>query len=160
MHTAMVPEQVKTMKIQDEIQVSRPRELRKQLQLWKRFGRLHLIVFVLVRNIVENGIIELYFVRTKYQLADMFTKSLPEDRFKYLVRRIGDDDAIAFIIDGLEWVESTRIMAGQHVIVLAAIGGSHTLFSPPVLKNLSPTVLEPQLLHFSILGYAAKALTK
>ncbi|GKE45240.1 retrovirus-related pol polyprotein from transposon TNT 1-94 [Tanacetum coccineum] len=37
----------------------------------------------------ENGIIELYFVRTKYQLADMFTKALPEDRFQYLVRRIG-----------------------------------------------------------------------
>ncbi|GJZ03534.1 hypothetical protein Tco_0536809 [Tanacetum coccineum] len=32
---------------------------------------------------------ELYFVRTEYQLADMFTKALPEDRFKYLVRRIG-----------------------------------------------------------------------
>nr|GFC25460.1 hypothetical protein [Tanacetum cinerariifolium] len=38
---------------------------------------------------VKNGITELYFVKTKYQLADMFTKSLPEDRFKYLVRRIG-----------------------------------------------------------------------
>nr|GEW79538.1 hypothetical protein [Tanacetum cinerariifolium] len=38
---------------------------------------------------VENGIIELYFVRTEYQLADMFTKALPEDRFKYLVRRNG-----------------------------------------------------------------------
>ncbi|GJT03286.1 hypothetical protein Tco_0824455 [Tanacetum coccineum] len=38
---------------------------------------------------VENGIIELYFVRTEYQLADMFTKALPEERFQYLVRRIG-----------------------------------------------------------------------
>nr|GEU44102.1 hypothetical protein [Tanacetum cinerariifolium] len=28
-------------------------------------------------------------VITEYQLADMFTKSLPKDRFKYLVRRIG-----------------------------------------------------------------------
>nr|GEW69086.1 hypothetical protein [Tanacetum cinerariifolium] len=37
---------------------------------------------------VENGIIELYFVRTEYQLADLFTKALLEDRFKYLVRRI------------------------------------------------------------------------
>ncbi|GKF90619.1 hypothetical protein Tco_0274320, partial [Tanacetum coccineum] len=26
---------------------------------------------------------------TEYQLADMFMKVLPEDRFKYLVRRIG-----------------------------------------------------------------------
>nr|GEW97166.1 hypothetical protein [Tanacetum cinerariifolium] len=37
---------------------------------------------------VENSIIELYFVKTECQLADMFTKALPEDRFKYLVRRI------------------------------------------------------------------------
>nr|GEY77111.1 uncharacterized mitochondrial protein AtMg00810-like [Tanacetum cinerariifolium] len=36
-----------------------------------------------------NGIIELYFIRTEYQLADMFTKALPKDKFKYLVRRIG-----------------------------------------------------------------------
>nr|GEW67961.1 retrovirus-related Pol polyprotein from transposon TNT 1-94 [Tanacetum cinerariifolium] len=28
-------------------------------------------------------------VITEYQLADMFTKALPEDRFKYLIRRIG-----------------------------------------------------------------------
>ncbi|GKA27030.1 hypothetical protein Tco_0713198 [Tanacetum coccineum] len=38
-----------------------------------------------IKEHVENGIIELYFVRTEYQLADMFTKALPEDRFKYLV---------------------------------------------------------------------------
>nr|GFA74618.1 copia protein [Tanacetum cinerariifolium] len=42
-----------------------------------------------IKEQVENDIIELYFVRTEYQLADMFTKALPEDRFKYLVRRIG-----------------------------------------------------------------------
>nr|GEY09612.1 retrovirus-related Pol polyprotein from transposon TNT 1-94 [Tanacetum cinerariifolium] len=42
-----------------------------------------------IKEQVENSIIELYFVRTEYQLADMFTKALPEDRFKYLVRRIG-----------------------------------------------------------------------
>ncbi|GJY79400.1 hypothetical protein Tco_0485201 [Tanacetum coccineum] len=40
-------------------------------------------------KLVENGIIELYLVRSEYQLADMFTKALPEDRFKYLIRRIG-----------------------------------------------------------------------
>ncbi|GJV15413.1 ribonuclease H-like domain-containing protein [Tanacetum coccineum] len=42
-----------------------------------------------IKEQVENGIIKLYFVRTEYQLADMFTKVLPEDRFQYLVRRIG-----------------------------------------------------------------------
>ncbi|GKF26278.1 hypothetical protein Tco_0082172 [Tanacetum coccineum] len=38
---------------------------------------------------VENGIIKLYFVRTEYQLTDMFTKALPEERFQYLLRHIG-----------------------------------------------------------------------
>ncbi|GJR42734.1 retrovirus-related pol polyprotein from transposon TNT 1-94 [Tanacetum coccineum] len=42
-----------------------------------------------IKEQVENIIIESYFVKTEYQLADMFTKALPEDRFKYLVRRIG-----------------------------------------------------------------------
>nr|GFA27606.1 copia protein [Tanacetum cinerariifolium] len=42
-----------------------------------------------IKEQVENGITELYFVRTEYQLANTFTKALPEDRFKYLVRRIG-----------------------------------------------------------------------
>ncbi|GKG36278.1 hypothetical protein Tco_0443956, partial [Tanacetum coccineum] len=26
---------------------------------------------------------------TEYQLADMFTKALPEDRFQYLIKHIG-----------------------------------------------------------------------
>nr|GEX96538.1 hypothetical protein [Tanacetum cinerariifolium] len=42
-----------------------------------------------IKEQVENGIIDLYFIRTEYQLADMFNKALPEDRFNYLVRRIG-----------------------------------------------------------------------
>nr|GEX07798.1 hypothetical protein [Tanacetum cinerariifolium] len=42
-----------------------------------------------IKEQVENSIIELYFVITGYQSTDMFTKSLPKDRFQYLVRRIG-----------------------------------------------------------------------
>ncbi|GJX56554.1 retrovirus-related pol polyprotein from transposon TNT 1-94 [Tanacetum coccineum] len=38
---------------------------------------------------VKKGIVELFFVGTEYQLADLFTKALSKDRFKYLVRRIG-----------------------------------------------------------------------
>nr|GEV90500.1 copia protein [Tanacetum cinerariifolium] len=39
-----------------------------------------------IKEKVEKGIVELIFVGTKYQLANMFTKALPEERFKYLVR--------------------------------------------------------------------------
>ncbi|GKB58965.1 retrovirus-related pol polyprotein from transposon TNT 1-94 [Tanacetum coccineum] len=38
---------------------------------------------------VERGIVELFFVRTEYQLAELFTKALSQDRFQYLVRRLG-----------------------------------------------------------------------
>nr|GEX46847.1 putative RNA-directed DNA polymerase [Tanacetum cinerariifolium] len=37
----------------------------------------------------EKGIVELFFVGTEYQLADLFTKALPVERFQYLVRRLG-----------------------------------------------------------------------
>nr|GEU68962.1 hypothetical protein [Tanacetum cinerariifolium] len=42
-----------------------------------------------IKEKVEKGIVELFFVETEYQLADLFTKALPEERFKYLVRRLG-----------------------------------------------------------------------
>nr|GEU41097.1 retrovirus-related Pol polyprotein from transposon TNT 1-94 [Tanacetum cinerariifolium] len=42
-----------------------------------------------IKEHIEKGTIELYFVKTDYQLADIFTKALPTDRFNYLVRRLG-----------------------------------------------------------------------
>ncbi|GJR45123.1 retrovirus-related pol polyprotein from transposon TNT 1-94 [Tanacetum coccineum] len=42
-----------------------------------------------IKEHVEKGTIELYFVKTDYQLADLFTKALPIDRFNYLVHRLG-----------------------------------------------------------------------
>nr|GEX00998.1 hypothetical protein [Tanacetum cinerariifolium] len=42
-----------------------------------------------IKEKVEKGIVELFFVGTEYQLANLFTKGLSEDRFKYLIRRLG-----------------------------------------------------------------------
>ncbi|GJR49764.1 retrovirus-related pol polyprotein from transposon TNT 1-94 [Tanacetum coccineum] len=39
-----------------------------------------------IKEHVEKGIVELFVVRIEYQLSDLFTKALSEDRFKYLVR--------------------------------------------------------------------------
>nr|GFC09758.1 putative RNA-directed DNA polymerase [Tanacetum cinerariifolium] len=36
-----------------------------------------------IKEKVEKGIVELFFVGTEYQLADLFTKALPVERFKY-----------------------------------------------------------------------------
>nr|GFB45292.1 ribonuclease H [Tanacetum cinerariifolium] len=41
-----------------------------------------------IKKKVKKGIVELFFVGTEYQLADLFIKALPEERFKYLVRRL------------------------------------------------------------------------
>ncbi|GKC51562.1 retrovirus-related pol polyprotein from transposon TNT 1-94 [Tanacetum coccineum] len=42
-----------------------------------------------IKEQVENRVVELYFVRTKYQLADIFTKALPRERFNFLVEKLG-----------------------------------------------------------------------
>ncbi|GJS08717.1 retrovirus-related pol polyprotein from transposon TNT 1-94 [Tanacetum coccineum] len=42
-----------------------------------------------IKEHVEKGTVELYFVGTEYQLADLFTKALPKEHFEYLVHRIG-----------------------------------------------------------------------
>nr|GEY29404.1 ribonuclease H [Tanacetum cinerariifolium] len=42
-----------------------------------------------IKEKVEKGIVELFFIKIEYQLADMFTKALPEERFKYLIKRLG-----------------------------------------------------------------------
>nr|GFB06465.1 ribonuclease H [Tanacetum cinerariifolium] len=38
---------------------------------------------------VENGVIELYFVNTEYQLADLFTKALGQDRIEFMINKLG-----------------------------------------------------------------------
>nr|GEZ94550.1 hypothetical protein [Tanacetum cinerariifolium] len=47
------------------------------------------VMYHFIKDHVEKGTIELYFVGTEYQLADLFTKSLPEAPFKFLVKKLG-----------------------------------------------------------------------
>ncbi|GJS41273.1 hypothetical protein Tco_0566316 [Tanacetum coccineum] len=42
-----------------------------------------------IREQVEKGVVELYFMTTDYQLADIFTKALPRERFEFLLPRLG-----------------------------------------------------------------------
>nr|GEU97076.1 retrovirus-related Pol polyprotein from transposon TNT 1-94 [Tanacetum cinerariifolium] len=41
-----------------------------------------------IREQVEKGVVELYFVTTDYQLVDIFTKALPRERFEFLLPRL------------------------------------------------------------------------
>ncbi|GKF88989.1 hypothetical protein Tco_0262952 [Tanacetum coccineum] len=38
---------------------------------------------------VENGVIELYFVNTEYQLVDIFTKALGREIIEFLINKLG-----------------------------------------------------------------------
>nr|GEW42650.1 hypothetical protein [Tanacetum cinerariifolium] len=42
-----------------------------------------------IKEQVENGIVKLYFVRTEYQLADIFTKPVLRERFNFLIEKLG-----------------------------------------------------------------------
>ncbi|GJZ66090.1 retrovirus-related pol polyprotein from transposon TNT 1-94 [Tanacetum coccineum] len=41
-----------------------------------------------IKEHVENGVVELYFVNTEYQLADIFTKALGRERSKFLINKL------------------------------------------------------------------------
>ncbi|GKE67111.1 hypothetical protein Tco_1521272 [Tanacetum coccineum] len=38
---------------------------------------------------VENRVVELYFFRTEYQLADTFTKPLAQEQLNFLIKKLG-----------------------------------------------------------------------
>nr|GEW66414.1 retrovirus-related Pol polyprotein from transposon TNT 1-94 [Tanacetum cinerariifolium] len=42
-----------------------------------------------IREKVERGVFELYFVKMDYQLADIFTKALPQQRFEFILPCLG-----------------------------------------------------------------------
>nr|GFA90388.1 ribonuclease H [Tanacetum cinerariifolium] len=45
--------------------------------------------FHFIKEKVENGVVELYFVSTEYQLADIFTKALGRERIEFLINKLG-----------------------------------------------------------------------
>ncbi|GJT41540.1 retrovirus-related pol polyprotein from transposon TNT 1-94 [Tanacetum coccineum] len=47
------------------------------------------IRFHFIKEHVKNGVIELYFVNTEYQLADIFTKALAKERIEFLINKLG-----------------------------------------------------------------------
>ncbi|GKA47732.1 retrovirus-related pol polyprotein from transposon TNT 1-94 [Tanacetum coccineum] len=46
------------------------------------------IRFHFIKEQVENGVVELYFVNTEYQLADIFTKALSRERIEFLINKL------------------------------------------------------------------------
>ncbi|GJU70883.1 retrovirus-related pol polyprotein from transposon TNT 1-94, partial [Tanacetum coccineum] len=49
----------------------------------------YIAIFHFIKEQVENGVVELYFVNTEYQLADIFTKALCRERIEFLINKLG-----------------------------------------------------------------------
>ncbi|GKC91607.1 hypothetical protein Tco_1152256 [Tanacetum coccineum] len=47
------------------------------------------IIYHFINEQVEKGVVELYFVRTEYELADIFTKALGRERLDFLINKLG-----------------------------------------------------------------------
>ncbi|GKD82884.1 hypothetical protein Tco_1349723 [Tanacetum coccineum] len=47
------------------------------------------IRFYFIKEQVENGVVELYFVNKEYQLANIFTKPLYRERIEFLINELG-----------------------------------------------------------------------
>nr|GEX59370.1 copia protein [Tanacetum cinerariifolium] len=63
--------------------------LRDTLISWSSKRSKHIkIRYHFIKEHVENGVIELYFVNTKYQLADLFTKALGRERIEFLINKL------------------------------------------------------------------------
>nr|GEZ47643.1 retrovirus-related Pol polyprotein from transposon TNT 1-94 [Tanacetum cinerariifolium] len=47
-----------------------------------------------IREQVEKGVVELYFLTTDYQIADIFTKALPRQRFEFILPRLEEKSSV------------------------------------------------------------------
>nr|GEV77129.1 integrase, catalytic region, zinc finger, CCHC-type, peptidase aspartic, catalytic [Tanacetum cinerariifolium] len=56
--------------------------LKRALRAWSKHNDIRCYF---IPEQVEKGVVELFFVTTDYQLADIFTKALPRERFEFLL---------------------------------------------------------------------------
>ncbi|GJW10732.1 retrovirus-related pol polyprotein from transposon TNT 1-94 [Tanacetum coccineum] len=62
-----------------------------------------------IREQVEKGVVELYFVMTDYQLANIFTKALPRERFEFLLPRL-DSSLVRLPDSGLQYLPDSGLI--------------------------------------------------
>nr|GEW55506.1 Gag-Pol polyprotein [Tanacetum cinerariifolium] len=130
-----------------------------------------------IKEQVEKGIVELFFVGTEYQLADMFTKALSKDSYKTLKKQYNDlgiefnksefnlatyKRGLASVEEQLVFYKNNEVIFCEQIAVLKGdisykdsdISMLKRLFSPPKL-NLSNSGLE-EFQQPKVEGYGPK----
>ncbi|GJR01003.1 hypothetical protein Tco_0523987 [Tanacetum coccineum] len=91
---------------------------------------------------VEKGTVEIYFVGTEYQLADLFTKALPKERFEYLVHRIGRIYySLQYPTSSIPYPRFTKIIVSHYMTIFPDISRRardkyHNLQDDDIMKNI------------------------
>ncbi|GJR16204.1 hypothetical protein Tco_0798856 [Tanacetum coccineum] len=96
-----------------------------------------------IKEQVENGIVELYFVRTEYQLADIFTKPLPRERFNFLIEKLvstagtkvnaaalEDEDRTVLLMIVIDYALWEVILNGDSPMPTRTVDGIETAIPP------------------------------
>nr|GEZ43959.1 retrovirus-related Pol polyprotein from transposon TNT 1-94 [Tanacetum cinerariifolium] len=95
-----------------------------------------------IKEHVDNGVIELYFVNTEYQLADIFTKALGRERIELLINKLG---MRSFTSETLK-----QLMDEDHLCSACAMGKSKKKSHKPKSKDTNQEKL--YLLHMDLCG--------
>ncbi|GJU96474.1 hypothetical protein Tco_1321230 [Tanacetum coccineum] len=103
-----------------------------------------------IKDQVENGIMELYFVRTEYQLADIFTKPLPREIFNFLIEKLGRAEVQKAFRNMPKWL--AIISDSNPVIILkASIPSKRRLeLSTGIYSRTIPRGLKPKEETFQV----------
>nr|GEZ90254.1 hypothetical protein [Tanacetum cinerariifolium] len=86
-----------------------------------------------IKEKVEKGIVELFFIGTEYHLTDLFTKALPVERFQYLVRRLGY--AQKKVLDFEESFAPVARLEAVRLFIVYATHKSFTIYQMDVKKT-------------------------
>ncbi|GJT61420.1 retrovirus-related pol polyprotein from transposon TNT 1-94 [Tanacetum coccineum] len=120
-----------------------------------------------IKEHVEKGTMEIYFVETKYQLVNLFTKVLPKECFEYLVHRIADvhPDELCPQNKRYNLMDANKKVELEHVqyafYLPQANDNNHASFVPPpsfsdmvpFYKQVLGFIMEPSILYSQVADY-------
>ncbi|GJT08186.1 hypothetical protein Tco_0842648 [Tanacetum coccineum] len=88
---------------------------------------------------VEKGVVELYFVRTEYQLADIFTKALPRERFEFILLRLGMKSMKPETLKRLQDDKDGTVVRNNHPNLVTMADANINAPEVPVAADSPPT---------------------
>ncbi|GJS88756.1 retrovirus-related pol polyprotein from transposon TNT 1-94 [Tanacetum coccineum] len=88
------------------------------------------IRFHFFKEHVKNGVTELYFVNTEYQLADIFTKSLARERIEFLINKLGMRNSVSTLKNNNNLCDDALVLREQRITIGSCNYRLSTTFKP------------------------------